>query len=454
MLSEQQRKEHQQAVVDQAIRHALTRYDDVHCLLRSSEDPRFRAIPETLAFAALLLARAAADERRKSELGLARLLVDTVLPLQNTHRRDPQRGAFPMIRQPGSSRPDIMDPDSREITGSLLGLMLKDYGSLLGDKRSARVTEAVRLAIRGTELGVPESTSAAMIDAWLELEFGDAWRGERLATEVAMTGYHELVERRFGDARAFARELWALGLWRRSSRLHGSVSGLVQSLLGDIASFAHPQLPEIFGGVTTSNQSPDSAYPWLGTWMSWLGIGSKPLMPKELTDPLHSTLFAFPALAKLKIDAADPLPAPGADCERPLEHSRGGRVITGWWEDDLHIEARESIRPEAGRIPVAGARWRTRQGNDVWLRAQVSRREAAVCRKRFVHLEDPGTTIVSVHNMGEGETRMIENGWWLAGLHFATEGFQMVDARRTEAGLELQLKPTADRTMLMLSPLK
>ena len=66
---------------------------------------------------------------------------------------------------------------------------------------------------------------------------------------------------------------------------------------------------------------------------------------------------------------------------------------------------------------------------------------------------DPGTTIVSVHDLGQGETRMIENGWWLSGLHFATEGFQMLDARRSEEGLELTLKPTAERTMLMFSPL-
>jgi hypothetical protein len=56
--------------------------------------------------------------------------------------------------------------------------------------------------------------------------------------------------------------------------------------------------------------------------------------------------------------------------------------------------------------------------------------------------------------MGPGETRMIDNGWWLAGLHFATEGFQMVDAQRTEHGLELQLKPTSEQPMLMFSPLK
>ena len=90
----------------------------------------------------------------------------------------------------------------------------------------------------------------------------------------------------------------------------------------------------------------------------------------------------------------------------------------------------------------------------MWMRCRVSRRESAVCRKRFIHLEDPGTTIVSVHNMGEGETRMIDNGWWLSGLHFATEGFQMIDAQRSPRGLELQLRPTEPKAMLMFSPLK
>ncbi len=89
----------------------------------------------------------------------------------------------------------------------------------------------------------------------------------------------------------------------------------------------------------------------------------------------------------------------------------------------------------------------------MWLRCRVARQERATCRKRFIHLEDPGTTIVSVHSMGSGETRMIENGWWLSGLHFATDGFQMLDAQRSEQGLELKLKPTGDRAILMFSPL-
>ena len=88
---------HQQALVDQAIRYALTRYDDKTCLLRSSEDPRFRVVQESLAFAALLLVRAAAGKGGKTELGLARLMLDTLLGLQNTTRRDPARGAFPLI---------------------------------------------------------------------------------------------------------------------------------------------------------------------------------------------------------------------------------------------------------------------------------------------------------------------------------------------------------------------
>ena len=124
---------HQQALVDQAIRHALMRYDDQHSLLRSSDDPRFRVVPESLSFAALLLIRSASDKDRRSELGLARLIIDSLLPLQNTTRRDPGRGAFPLLWTPDSSRVQIMDPDSREIMGSLLGLLLKDYSQLLFD---------------------------------------------------------------------------------------------------------------------------------------------------------------------------------------------------------------------------------------------------------------------------------------------------------------------------------
>jgi hypothetical protein len=345
-----------------------------------------------------------------------------------------------------------MDPDSREVMGSLLGLLLKDYSSQLGEKRAGRIKDAVRLAIRDKNQPGPEGTSNAMMAAWLEMEFGDQWRGERLATEVALAGYDHLVERRFGDALAFARELWALSLWRRSARLHDGVETLMNSLLADISGHAHPRLAEVFGAVTTSRNSPSNAYPWLGTWLTWHALGEEPMLPKNMLDPLHSTLFAFPAIAKLKIPAESTHGYAGED--RALEHRHENGTITGWWEKDLHLEARSSNQAAGDRMPVAGARWQSRQGDSVWLRCRVAKQESAVCRKRFIHLEDPGTTLVSVYNLGEGETRMIDNGWWLSGLPFSTEGFQMVDAQRLPRGLELRFHPTAEQAMLMFSPLK
>ena len=175
------------------------------------------------------------------------------------------------------------------------------------------------------------------------------------------------------------------------------------------------------------------------------------MLPKTMSEPLDATCFAFPALARSKLastKASSQEFAPYPICE-----SMGERQMTGWIERDLHLEARSVKAPESGRLPVAGARWRTLEGGTAWLRCRVTRQERASCRKRFIHLEDPGNTIISVHDLGQGETRMIENGWWLSGLHFATEGFQMLDARRSEEGLELTLKPTADRTLLMFSPL-
>ena len=441
---------HQKALVDQAIRHALTRYDDQHCLLRTTADPRFRAVQETLAFAALLLARTAAGKGRKTELGLARLLIDTILPMQNRTRRDPARGCFPLLWTPGENRPQVMDPDAREIMGSLLGVMYRDFAHLLGEKRSARVLEATKLTIRDKEQSAPETTSGAMIAAWLELEFNDRWRGERLATDVALAGLDALTAGRFGNPQAYALELWALGLWRRSTRLHDSVKGLLPDLIREITRFAHPTLPEVFGAMTGSSGKGDH-YAWLGSWLTWHALAGEPMLPKAMSDPLHATCFAFPALARAKIEAPE---SAGEDARsQALCESIGDRQLTGWMDSGLHLEARSARRPEPGRLPVAGARWRTLEGGTAWLRCRVSRQERASCRKRFVHLEDPGTTTVSVHDLGQGETRMIENGWGLSGLHFATEGFQMLDARRSEEGLELTLKPTTERTILMFSPL-
>ncbi len=444
---------HQQVLVDQAIRHILTRYDDRHCLLRSSDDPRFRVVQESLAFAALLLARAAAGHGRKSELGLARLLLDTILPLQNRTRRDPARGAFPLLWTPDARRARVMDPDSREIMGSILGLLLKDYSGLLGGKRCQRVREAVRLCLRGAEHPAPENTSHAMIAAWLEVEFGDTLRGERLATEVALAGQEQLSSHRFGDARAFARELWALSLWRRSSHLHASVQSMVEALVADVTRYAHPSLPEVFGGVTVGAGDSPSRYAWLGTWLTWHALCGQPFLPRNMDDPLHSTLFAFPSLARLELPAAQPEEAAGHGQGRSLVREGGRDAVSGWWENGLHVEARSSAEPVPDGTPVAGARWRTPSGTTVGLRCRVSGQQKAVCQKRFVHLEDPGVTVVTVRDLGAGEVRMIDNGWWLSGLHFAMEGFRMVDAQRSPEGLTLQLKPTDRHPVLLFAPL-
>jgi hypothetical protein len=347
-----------------------------------------------------------------------------------------------------------MDPDSRELMGSLLGSIHRDYGQLLGEKRSARVLEAVRLTIRGKEQSLPQTTWGCMLAAWLELEFGDQWRGERLATDVALAGLTELAERRFGDAEAYARELWALGLWRRSTRLHDSVKGLVPGLIEEITRFAHPTLPALFGSMT-SGRGAAGAFPWLGAWLTWHALAGEPLLPKQMDDALHATFFAFPALARMKlnremhaVEAPNPVFEPHALCQ-----DQSGRQFSGWMEPQLHLEARSSTGPEAGRLAVAAARWRTLEGGTAWLRARASTQERATCRKRFIHLDSPGTTVITVHDLGPGESRMIENGWWLSGLHFATEGYQMLDARRSDEGLTLTMKPTSERAILMFSPL-
>jgi hypothetical protein len=444
---------HQLAIVDQAIRRVLTCYDDKQSLLHSAEDKRFLVIQESVAFAALLLVRAAHGKARRAEIGLARRLIDTVLKLQKVKKGHPDSGAFPLVWTPNRDQPVVMDPDSRETIGSLLGLLVRDHRELLGEGRCERMTKAVQRAIRRAD-HAPESTAGKMVAAWLDIEFGDAWRGERMATDIVLAGADHFVENRFGNAMIFAEELWALSLWRKSSLLHDSVAGLQRSIMNDIDEYAHPDLPELFGAVTTSASTLDNTYPWLGAWLTWHTHGGEPMLPGSMIDPLHATRFAYPMLARLKFAVDDEVAVSEKPGERELQYRHEARSITGWRESGLHIEARECLKPENGRVPVAGARWSTREGSSVWMRCRVSRHEAAVCRKRFVHLTDPGTTSISVHNLGEGEARMIDNGWWLSGLHFATEGFQMVDAERTTRGLELKLRPTDEQAMLMFSPLK
>ena len=443
---------HQLALIEQAIQRASGRYDEGSPLLQLADHEGFGAVQESLCFAALLLARPSADRIHR-----AVRLIDAVLETQHKATLDPEHGAFPLTWSVQKNRGLVVEEDSREIVGSLLASLIGAHESALGKDRVYRMREAVRRAIRPADSPTPEAMAGLMLAAWLDLEFGDRWRSQRLVEQLRAADAQWLVESLVGDPRQIGLALWAIGLWEKTSRLHDDSASLLDALAAEVARSIHPGLPQLFCSSTRVSRRAADDYAWLGTWLTWHALGATPLMPTTLGEPLQATLFAFPVLAGLTLPSEASAQFAREAMDGTLERVLPQRTVTGWSEPDLLIEACEN-RPgalggaEAG-TPVVGVRWQAGEGRSAWMQCRVSRTFSAHCSKRFVHLDDPGPTTIDIGQLGPGGTRMIDKGWWLSGLHFSTQGFEMTDAVRSSEGLKLKLLPTDSQPILMFVPL-
>jgi hypothetical protein len=443
---------HQLALVEQAIQRASGRYDEATSLLQLADHEGFGVVLESLCLAVLLLLRPSTERTRR-----ALRLVDAVLETQHKAMLDSEHGAFPLTWSTQNNRGLVVEDDSREAMGSLLARLVDTQEAVLGEARSARMRDAVRRTIRPADHPQPADAAGLMLAAWLDLEFGDRWRSQRLVEQLRSADAAWLVGTLMADPRKMALALWAASLWQSSARLRDDSVKLLEALSRDIAGSVHPTLPEFFGDSTRSSRKSEDVYPWLGSWLTWHALGATPLLPTALREPLQAPLFAFPALAELTLPAEAAVLFAREAMDGPIQRALPQRTVTGWSESDLLIEASENYPgaqcgPGAG-TPVVGVSWRAGDGASAWLQCRVSRTFSARCSKRFVHLDDPGLTTIDVGQLGPGGTRMIEQGWWLSGLHFSTQGFEMTDAIRTLERLTLKLKPTDSQPMLMFAPL-
>ncbi|MEZ5559843.1 MAG: hypothetical protein R3E86_15025 [Pseudomonadales bacterium] len=443
---------HQAALLDQAVSAVRSHLDPTVALLRCPRGSGFWLVLESLAFALLLLHRARSAGADDGDVGLAGRIVDAVLQAQNRKLLSPDHGTFPVLWTPERRQRSVPDPDSREILGTLLAVLIEDHLDAMGPARTAQLREAVRRTVRPAQTPAGDGTAMRMLSAWLDLHYGDRFRGERMVTEISSMEPATLTEGRVGNPRAYALELWAISLWQRSPRLSAQADALVGDVLGEAVRDVHPQMPELFGAATTCAAAREDQFPWLGAWLTWHALGPVPMLPKSLGDPLLATLYALPAAAGLQVPVATTARRP-AGSELALTHRLGSHELSGWCEQSLLIEARESPVTRLAHTPVVGARWQTSAGHNAWLRCLTSDAQRARCRKRFVHLDRPGRVTVEVFNLGPSGARMIEHGWWLSGLHFATDGLQLVQAERTERCLSLTLRPSGTDPLLMFSPL-
>lgn len=443
---------HQAALIDQAAKRLGECHNSERSLVHDAGNENLGLVPESLAYAALLLAGTRTATVDPSNAARAGQLIDAVLQTQYKLVTNPNHGSFPTAcsLQPGS-RP-IEDPHThdlaREIVSSILAVLLLDYAPALGPQRANEVDHAIRNALRPGKDMARLPRAIKMLAAWLHLEHGNALLSGRLIGEIETHDQASLCRERFGDPRAIALELWALSLWYRSNRLKNKAKLLLPQLFATTAHHVHPQLPEMFGVATTTKGNVGS-YPWLGAWLTWHAVGYTPLLPRSLGDPVLASCFAFPALVAAAPDWEVPEPFPVERTGRALEQQIADQAMTGWWEPNLHIEARDGGARCDSTAPVVGICWLARDDQVARLLCHTSNDQRATCNSRFVHLENPGTTVLKASNIG-GEARMADNTWILSGLCIAWEGFQLIDAQRNGLDLQCRLRPTSDKPTLMI----
>jgi len=440
-------KPFQSALLEQAIARVSDLYDPDCSLLSHPVNPGFKPIRESLCYAGLLLLRNRAQEVSDSGLIRARSTIDAVLARQNRNLHGASGGAFPLAWSE-EKRKSILDLESRQLLGSLLAVLARDYAVELGKARTEEMDKAVRLALRGGAADSLATTAQRQLHNWLEVTHGDSFKAEEMLIELTDLTAEALATGRFGKPQAFSHELWAAGLWRGSDRLKDWGGRLLDELMLDVGSSLHGTLHQLLGGALASRVRSEGGAQWINVWLTWLKLGSNPLMPRDLPNPLDATLFAFPALSGL---AAGSLELAGDDAERQVERVLTDRVISAWLEPELHLEACSSDYIAPGSEPVMAAFWR-RDPGVAWLTCQATASHRAVCDRRSVKLTNPGKCRVTISTLGEGSVRLVEDGWELPGLRFTCRGFTIGDAERTPDGLSMILRPQRDHPLLILSP--
>ena len=176
-------KPFQTALLEQAVGVLSDFYDESSSLLWHPLNRGFKPIRESLCYAALLFVRHRAQSVTDSGLLRARKIVDAVLARQNRNIHGSSGGAFPLAWS-NEKRTGIMDPDSRQIIGSLLGALLLHYPVELGRARCEAIEHALRLAITGAKDQQLMSHHQRALKAWLEIEYGDRLNGEELLIEL------------------------------------------------------------------------------------------------------------------------------------------------------------------------------------------------------------------------------------------------------------------------------
>ena len=420
----------QTAILATSVDWMGSHFDGGANLLRHPSAPQRHAVRESLWYAAGLLAQGEGTTRAAS-------IIDTVLDLQFDARGTIWDGTWPRAPEEPLPAADAViwrdyDPNWRQFIGCLLGVLSCDFARVLGAARCERIHEAIARALVGepAQRIVPSYSNIALMQAWLQAEFGNRVQGEWLAAAVEALyrsegGFHE-----FNSPTYYGVDLWGLALWRRSSSPALVVAGqrLEAALWRDIADFYHPGLRNLCGPYDRAYGADMTRYAaLLGLWLWWVGGEATRAFP-DTTRPFgHAHDFcAAPliAMAPPGVDAVTAAALIEPVTNRRIERRQGNRVITAALYRDLMLGATDMpLRdPTGGQAMPVMAHWVDADQCVAWLCVRGAPLSAVVEETTIMLRSDVALMLSGV---ASASNEINERWWRIGGRRIEARGFEI-----------------------------
>ncbi len=330
------------------------------------------------------------------------------------------------------------DPNWRQFVGTVLAIIIDDYGRDLPPDIVARMDRAIRMAIVGevdegrlSERYTNIALMRAPLEVWAGARYGEAeWlaRGEAWAETIWRNFAEYGAFDEYNSPTYYGTDLFALGFWQRyapSANLARYASEMEATFWRDVARFYHAGLRNICGPYARSYGMDMTRYVAILGQAIWMLVGREGAPhPLPGISMAHANDFTFPpALAAVGVRVpADVVPAlrafPGEHTvERPL---MGGpfRDASAWLGPTCMIGAAvtDGARPAGAQLHPATMHWRLPDGTIGWMRLVSGERVAARATARTLSIDCSGDAAFQMRVLAREEIAIGRTRWAVPGL--------------------------------------
>jgi len=335
------------------------------------------------------------------------------------------------------------DPNWRQFIGTILAMIIDDYGYDLPADLVARMDRAIRLATIGEEqegrLSERYTNIALMrapLDCWAGARYGrPQWlaRGQEWARTIHRNFMEFGAFDEYNSPTYYGPDLFALGFWREyahSPEMAGYAAEMEAILWRDIARLYHAGLRNQCGPFARSYGMDMTRYVAILGQAIWMAVGrERAPHPQPGPDMAHASDFMFPpALAAVGVRVPeDALPALRAF---PGEHTvvhplMGGpfREASAWLGEHCMIGAAvtDGARPAGGQLHPVTMHWRLPGGGIGWMRLTSGEHVAARATERTLTVDCSGDATFAFSVPASGALSVDRARWAFPGLALAVD---------------------------------